>query len=113
MLAANGIVTLFAVVLATALGIPAATSVALESGREDPGHIVIDEVAGQWLTLAVCRPDWPHALVALALFRLFDITKPWPIRKLEALPGGLGIMLDDLAAGLLGLIALLVIQHWW
>jgi phosphatidylglycerophosphatase A len=105
--------TLCAVIIVTAIGIPAATRVAQESGREDPGHVVIDEVAGQWLTLAVCRPDWPHALVALALFRLFDITKPWPIRKLEALPGGWGIMLDDLAAGLIGLIVLLVIQHWW
>jgi phosphatidylglycerophosphatase A len=113
MLAANGTVTLFAVILATALGIPAATRVAQESGREDPGHVVIDEVAGQWLTLTVCWPDWPHALLALALFRLFDITKPWPIRKLERLPGGWGIMLDDLAAGLFGLIVLLVIQHWW
>ena len=105
--------TLLAVIIATAVGIPAATRVAQESGREDPGHVVIDEVAGQWLTLAICRPDWPHALVALALFRLFDITKPWPIRKLEALPGGWGIMLDDLAAGLFGLVVLLVIQHWW
>jgi phosphatidylglycerophosphatase A len=107
------LLTLIATLIATAIGIPAATRVAQESGREDPGHVVIDEVAGQWLTLAVCRPDLPHALVALALFRLFDITKPWPIRKLEALPGGWGIMLDDLAAGLFGLIVLLVIQHWW
>jgi phosphatidylglycerophosphatase A len=109
----NELSTLLAVILVTAIGIPAATRIAKESGREDPGHVVIDEVAGQWLTLVICRPDWPHALVALALFRLFDITKPWPIRKLEALPGGWGIMLDDLAAGLFGLIALLVIQHWW
>jgi phosphatidylglycerophosphatase A len=108
-----GALTLFAAFLAAAIGIPAATVVAQESGREDPGHVVIDEVAGQWLTLAVCKPDWPHALLALALFRLFDITKPWPIRKLEALPGGWGIMLDDLAAGLYGLVVLLVIQHWW
>ena len=113
MLTVNGIVTSLAVLLATAIGIPAATRVARESGREDPGHVVIDEVAGQWLTLVVCKPDWPHALVALALFRLFDITKPWPIRKLERLPGGWGIMLDDLAAGLFGLVALLLIQHWW
>jgi phosphatidylglycerophosphatase A len=107
------LVTLLAVLCATAIGIPAATRVARESGRKDPGHVVIDEVAGQWLTLAICPPHAKHALVALALFRLFDITKPWPIRKLEALPGGEGIMLDDLAAGLFGLIALLVIQHWW
>jgi phosphatidylglycerophosphatase A len=105
--------TLIAVMIATAIGIPAATRVARESGREDPGHVVIDEVAGQWLTLVVCRPDWPHALVALLLFRVFDIAKPWPIRKLEALPGGWGIMLDDLAAGLFGLVTLLILQHWW
>jgi phosphatidylglycerophosphatase A len=105
--------TLFAAILAAAIGIPAATVVAKESGREDPGHVVIDEVAGQWLTLAVCRADWPHALLALVLFRLFDITKPWPIRKLEALPGGWGIVLDDLGAGLYGLVVLLVIQRWW
>lgn len=105
--------TLVWVLFATAIGIPAATIVSRESGREDPGHVVIDEVAGQWLTLVVCRPDWPHALVALGLFRLFDITKPWPIRKLEALPGGWGIMLDDLAAGIFGALVLLVLQHWW
>jgi phosphatidylglycerophosphatase A len=108
-----GALTIFAAFLATAIGIPAATRIAEESGREDPGHVVIDEVAGQWLTLAVCRPDWPHALLALALFRLFDITKPWPIRKLEALPGGWGIMLDDLAAGLFGAIVLFLVQRWW
>jgi phosphatidylglycerophosphatase A len=107
------VLTPLAVIASAAIGIPAATIVARESGREDPGHVVIDEVAGQWLTLAVCRPDWPHALVALGLFRLFDITKPWPIRKLEALPGGWGIMLDDLAAGLFGAFVLLAIQHWW
>jgi phosphatidylglycerophosphatase A len=107
------LLTGLALVLAAAIGIPAATRVAQESGREDPGHVVIDEVAGQWLTLVVCRPDWPHALVALLLFRVFDITKPWPIRKLEALPGGWGIMLDDLAAGLFGLVTLLILQHWW
>jgi phosphatidylglycerophosphatase A len=107
------ILTFVAALIATSIGIPAATIVARESGREDPGHVVIDEVAGQWLTLVVCKPDWPHVLLALALFRLFDITKPWPIRKLEALPGGWGIMLDDLAAGLFGLIVLLVVQHRW
>ncbi len=108
-----GLFTFLAVVVVTVIGIPAATRVARESGREDPGHVVIDEVAGQWTTLIVCHPDWRHALMALALFRLFDITKPWPIRKLETLPGGWGIMLDDLAAGVLGLVVLAVMQHWW
>jgi phosphatidylglycerophosphatase A len=108
-----GGLTLLAVLIAIAIGIPAATRVARESGREDPGHVVIDEVAGQWTTLMVCHPDWRHALLALGLFRLFDITKPWPIRKLESLPEGWGIMLDDLGAGLLGLVVLAIVQHWW
>ena len=90
--------------MAILTGIPAATTVARESGREDPGHIVIDEVAGQLITLILCPPDWPHAILALILFRLFDILKPWPIRKLEALPAGTGIMLDDVAAGILALL---------
>jgi len=106
-------ITLLGALLATAIGIPAASIVARESGREDPGHVVIDEVAGQWLTLVLCKPDWPHALLALGLFRLFDISKPWPIRKLELLPTGWGIMLDDLGAGLYAAIALVLIQHWW
>jgi phosphatidylglycerophosphatase A len=107
------LLTLIAALIATTIGIPAATRVARESGREDPGHVVIDEVAGQWTTLIVCHPDWRHGLLALVLFRLFDIAKPWPIRKLEALPGGWGIMLDDLAAGVLGLLVLTALQRWW
>jgi phosphatidylglycerophosphatase A len=99
--------------LTMAVGIPAATIVARESGRDDPGHVVIDEVAGQWLTLVLCKPDWPHALLALGLFRLFDITKPWPIRRLELLPAGWGIMVDDLGAGLYAAAVLVAVQHWW
>ena len=95
--------TLAAALLATAIGIPAATLVARESLREDPGHVVIDEVAGQLIALIGIPADWPHALLALLFFRLFDITKPPPIRQLERLPAGTGIMLDDLAAGLFGL----------
>ena len=85
------------------LGIPAATIVARESGREDPGFVVIDEVAGQWIALLFSPVDWRHGLIALVLFRLFDITKPFPARQLESLPGGWGIVLDDVAAGLYAL----------
>ena len=110
--------TLGAALLAVVLGIPAATIVARESGREDPQHVVIDEAAGQWLALSACsfsaaHANWPHALLALALFRVFDITKPPPARQLEALHGGAGIMFDDVAAGLYALACMLVIQHWW
>jgi phosphatidylglycerophosphatase A len=104
--------TALAALAATLVGIPAATIVAREAGREDPGFVVIDEVAGQWIALIAVRPDWRHVVLALLLFRLFDIWKPWPIRKLEALPGGMGIMLDDVAAGVLALVCGLVLARW-
>lgn len=106
-------VTLAAAVAVTLVGIPAATRVERESGKQDPGYVVIDEVAGQWVTLIACPVNWEHALLGLALFRLFDIVKPWPVRKLERLPEGTGIMMDDVAAGVLGLIVMLVVRHWW
>ncbi len=94
------------------LGIPAATIVARESGRHDPGFVVIDEVAGQWIALLGSRADWRHALLALILFRLFDITKPFPVRQLEQLPEGWGIVLDDVGAGLYALGVASVLRLW-
>jgi phosphatidylglycerophosphatase A len=88
------------VLLTVAVGIPAATIAARESGRKDPGFVVIDEVAGQWIALLGCPVDWRHGVIAFVLFRLFDITKPFPARQLEKLPEGWGIVFDDLAAGL-------------
>lgn len=96
--------TVLAAVIATLIGIPAATIVARESGREDPGHVVIDEVVGQLIALIAIPADWRHAALSLLLFRLFDILKPPPVRQLERLPAGTGIMLDDVAAGILALI---------
>jgi phosphatidylglycerophosphatase A len=96
--------TTAAAILVTLIGIPASTIVAREAGREDPGFVVIDEVAGQLIALIALTPTPAHAIIALVLFRLFDIWKPWPIRRLEALPEGTGIMLDDVAAGLFALI---------
>jgi phosphatidylglycerophosphatase A len=103
--------TLLALAVVIALGIPAATRVERESGREDPSIVVIDEVAGQLIALLFLTPDWPHALLALLLFRFFDILKPPPIRRLEALPAGTGIMVDDLAAGLYALILTQLFSH--
>ena len=88
------------IVVSIALGVPAATIAARESGRHDPGFVVIDEVAGQWIALLGCPADWRHGMIALILFRLFDITKPFPARQLERLPAGWGIVFDDVAAGL-------------
>jgi phosphatidylglycerophosphatase A len=104
--------TLIAAVIATLVGIPASTTVARESGRKDPGFVVIDEVAGQLFALVLSRPNWQHAVVALLFFRAFDITKPWPIRRLEALPEGMGIMLDDVAAGIAALAATTLVFHF-
>jgi phosphatidylglycerophosphatase A len=100
--------TLAAAIVVTLIGIPASTTVARESGRKDPGFVVIDEVAGQLfalaLTSAVGPTAWAYAVLAFILFRAFDITKPWIIRSFEALPEGQGIMLDDVAAGLFALV---------
>lgn len=105
------LLTAAAVLVVTLVGVPASTRVAREAGREDPGFVVIDEVAGQWVTLLFVAPVWPKALVAVLLFRFFDILKPWPIRRFEALPGGTGIMADDLVAGAIVLAATQLVLH--
>ena len=88
------------IALSLLLGVPAASVVARESGRSDPGFVVIDEVAGQWIALLLCPINWRDAVIAFVLFRLFDIIKPFPIRRIERLPGGWGIVFDDVGAGL-------------
>ncbi len=105
--------TMAAALIVTGIGVTASNIVARETGSEDPGHVVIDEVAGQWFTLALTPVDIGHALLAFAFFRLFDITKPPPIRQLERLHGGLGIMMDVVAAGVFALIACDIVHHWW
>ncbi|HPW18170.1 MAG TPA: phosphatidylglycerophosphatase A [Candidatus Aminicenantes bacterium] len=82
------------------LGAAAAKAAAAEFGHPDPGRVVVDEVCGQLVASAFLPGTWAAAGVSFALFRFFDIIKPWPIRKLEKLPGGWGIMADDIAAGL-------------
>jgi phosphatidylglycerophosphatase A len=88
------------VVLLFFAGAAAAGRYASELGRPDPGRIVVDEVCGQLIALAFLPGEWLAVGIAFALFRFFDIIKPGPIRKLERLPGGWGIMADDVAAGL-------------
>lgn len=85
----------------------AAGETARGAGRKDPGLVVIDEVLGVWLTLAgATHLNWKSVAIGFVLFRLFDIWKPWPVRRFEALPGGYGIVADDLAAGVLGALVL-------
>ena len=69
-------------------------------GRHDDPRIAIDEVVGVWLALLALPLRWEAVLAGFALFRLFDVLKPPPCRRLERLPGGLGVVADDLAAGL-------------
>ncbi len=89
------------------LGIWAAGRKARELGKKDPGLVVVDEVAGQWITIAgAAALNWKSWLAAFLLFRLFDIWKPAPIRQLEALPGGFGIVADDVMAGVYGALVL-------
>ena len=94
----------------TLIGIPAATQVARGSGIKDPQFVVIDEVAGQLVALIAVPLAWKSFLAGFILFRVFDIVKPPPVRQLEALPEGTGIVLDDIAAGLyaVGIVHLLL-----
>jgi phosphatidylglycerophosphatase A len=100
-------------VLAFALLYPAiraAGIVATLAGRKDPQVVVIDEVLGQWLTLAgALRFDLLTFALAFALFRLFDIWKPPPIRLIEQIPGGAGIVLDDMMAGAYAALVLFLV----
>lgn len=88
-------------------GIWAAGVVARETGGKDPQVVVVDEVIGQWTALAgAATLNWKSWLAAFLLFRLFDIWKPFPIRKLESLPGGTGIVMDDVMAGIYAALVL-------
>ena len=99
-----------AAMIAFMVGWWAAATVARASAVEDPGAVVIDEVAAQWLVLLAAPPaPLPYAL-AFVLFRTFDIWKPWPVQWADRhVKGGLGIMLDDLFAAVYAMISLLVL----
>jgi phosphatidylglycerophosphatase A len=100
-------------ILAFALLYPAVRAASIVAGltaRKDPQVVVIDEVLGQWLTLAgALRFDFPTLALAFALFRLFDIRKPPPIRLIEQIPGGAGIVLDDMMAGAYAALVLFLV----
>lgn len=98
--------------LATAIGIPAATATAKASGVKDPQFVVIDEVAGQWITLLFVPVTWKTLLAGFILFRSFDIVKPPPVRQLERLPWGTGIVLDDVAAGFYALAVMQLLVYF-
>jgi phosphatidylglycerophosphatase A len=98
---------LVVIFVVTMVGIWAATRAEKLVRKKDPSIVVIDEVAGQMIALLsgpFWVPTWWSVLTAFILFRAFDIWKPYPIRRLEALESGLGIMLDDVAAGAYALV---------
>ena len=90
---------LLASALVFLIGAIAAGRVAKLVGLEDPGLVVIDEVVGQWVTLTALPFTPATAAIGFVLFRAMDVVKPWPARDLERVPGGWGIMADDVAAG--------------
>jgi phosphatidylglycerophosphatase A len=98
--------------LITLVGIPAATRVARATGRKDPQFVVIDEVAGQLIALIAVPLAWKTFLAGLILFRAFDIIKPPPVRQLEKLPEGTGIVLDDVAAGIFAFAVMHLLLHF-
>jgi phosphatidylglycerophosphatase A len=93
-------IQLAAVVALTILGVLAGSHLAASLGLKDPGLVVVDEVAGQWITFLALPMTPVVAVAGFLLFRAMDILKPWPARALERLPGGVGIMADDVAAGI-------------
>ncbi len=105
-------INLLLIAISVAIGIPAATLEARGCGKKDPSHVVIDEVAGQLVTLLGCPIHWQGLLTAFVLFRLCDILKPPPIRSLEKLPEGTGIVVDDLGAGVYAWIVLRILLHF-
>lgn len=99
-------------VLVTLIGIPAATRAARAANVKDPQFVVIDEVSGQLIALIGVPLAWKTFLAGFILFRAFDIIKPPPVRQLERLPEGTGIVLDDVAAGIFALIGMHLLLHF-
>ena len=112
-------IELVAILAISLAGIWAASRTEKLSGKKDPGKVVIDEVAGQFIALIpvpfVLGTAWWTAILAFILFRFFDIVKPYPARKLESLEEGLGIMADDIVAGVYAaiVVALAVVISWF
>ena len=102
----NALVVVVAILAVTFVGIWAGSRIEQVSGRKDPGKVVVDEVAGQMIALfpLTLFARWSTGAVILSfiLFRFFDIVKPYPANRLQDLDGGMGVMFDDLVAGVYG-----------
>jgi len=110
-------VLLAGVVASTLLGLLSAPAAMRHFGSGDPAPVVIDEVAGTWLAIALipastlASAPLVGVLLAVLCFRVFDIAKPWPVGWFERLPGAIGIMADDLAAGAVAGILATALLH--
>jgi phosphatidylglycerophosphatase A len=99
--------------VAFGIGVALCSITAKQLGVHDHPGIVWDEFVGFWITMFMAPPGWLWIVVGFLLFRLFDILKPWPIRFIDQrVAGGLGIMLDDVLAGIFGLVCLQLIVSW-
>ncbi len=104
---------LFASLLVFLIGVWASNVYMRLSNSHDPGPVVIDEVAGQWLTLALVPPEWLYYGIGFVLFRFADIFKPWPASWADQhVGGGLGVMLDDVLAAIYAGGALYAMYYW-
>ena len=108
LLPADAAVQLASIACVAALGVWSAGICASAAHDEDPAYVVIDEVAGVWIACFLLPASLPKLAAAFVVFRVFDIGKWFPMRQLERLPGGWGIVADDLAAGLLTRLLLLL-----
>ncbi len=99
------------ILITTILGIIATNRLEKEWGK-DPSKVVIDEVIGMWITMMFVQFTWLNVLIGFILFRFFDIAKPLGIRKLENLDGGIGVMADDMLAGVYANIVLQLIIYF-
>jgi phosphatidylglycerophosphatase A len=99
-------------VLLSMAGMKAATLVERATGVEDPPFVIVDEIVGQLFALIGAPATWKAAVAGFLLFRLFDITKPFPLRRLESFPEGIGIVMDDIGAGLYSLAVLHLLLHF-
>ena len=95
----------------SAIGAWASEHYARDTKQADPSECVVDELAGQWIACAFAPISFLAFLLAFVLFRVFDILKPWPISRLEKLPGGVGIMADDLAAAVAAGAIIAILAH--
>ena len=99
------------IVVTTLMGVIATDQLEKDWGK-DPSKVVIDEVIGMWITMLFVPFTWLNLIIGFVLFRFFDIAKPLGIRKLESLGGGVGVMADDMLAGIYANIVLLIIVHF-